>query len=828
MRIFRAVFLTLITILLVYVLNNKLTDLPFVGTSIPEKYAGLPPVGKFTDPFQGFWANAERKDPAKEIQLKADSLKGKVTILFDDRLVPHIFAENDEDLYFAQGYVTAMNRLWQMEFQTHYAAGRLSEIIGEKGLPIDRYQRRFGMMYGAEQSLKAMMANPESKLALESYTRGVNAYIKKLSSKDYPVEYKILDYKPEAWTTLKCALLLKYVAYDLSANGSSDMATTQALGQYGKAVADSLFPLLPHQKQPVIPTNTALDFKPLKRPAIPAKYDSVSKAIAKNLEKLQPIIFEKEKPKGSNNWAISAKKSSTGYPILANDPHLGLNLPSFWYEIQLKSPSVNVYGVSLPGSPAVIIGFNENTSWGVTSAYIDGLDFYQIKFKDSKKDEYLYDGQWKKTSKRVETIKIRGKNAIEESITYTHHGPVVQEKTDFTNNLSVPLGHAMRWIGFEENNEMLTFIHLNKAKNYQDFTEALKNYGCPALSFAYADNSKDIAMWVNGKIPLRWNGQGKYILDGSDPAHDWQGWIPSEQNPHVKNPEQGFVASANQMIADSVSYPYYLNWDYVMPERAIRINERLSQMEKINTEQLRTLQNDNLNVLARNTLPLLLKQLDSTQLTGNALKSYKLLKKWNYVYLSDWAEPTIFQNWWKYFYSMVWADDFGNSEMPSSDQTQYLMTTDTLSKWFDDRRTPQKENFKTLAQLSYKKALEEITKKHTDGIDKWQWGKDKVTYLRHLARIPGFSVIDLLTNGNSRTVNATGENHGPSWRMVVALGETPKAYGVYPGGQSGNPGSYFYDNMVGNWRLGELFELLYLKNAETKNPKILSKIMMSK
>lgn len=352
-----------------------------LGLALNTKFGDFPPMLKFLNPFTGFWQNAESVHPAKRKKIVLKNVHDKIEILFDEQMVPHVFAQNNHDLYYAQGYVTAMHRLWQMDFQTRFAAGRISEVVGEKAIEVDRYQRRMGMMYGAENSLAGMMADPQSKEMLLAYTKGINDYIHSLKRSGLPVEYKLLDFKPEDWTPIKCALLLKQMSATL-AMGSDEFYMTNILQKYGPEITKDLFPDYPFKEDPIVPVGTKWDFKPVTIPAVPKSFPEMMTNNISTKQKVEGI--------GSNNWALSGAKTATGFPILANDPHLDLSLPSIWYQIQLNAPGINVYGVSLPGSPGVIIGFNKDIAWGVTNVAADVLDFYQIKFKDATHQQYWY------------------------------------------------------------------------------------------------------------------------------------------------------------------------------------------------------------------------------------------------------------------------------------------------------------------------------------------------------------------------------------------------------------------------------------------------------
>lgn len=817
MKIAKALISFFVTIILVYVLNRPLGP--------------APALGPFLSPFTGIWQNGEKPvDPQNEQVLKLDSLKKDVVIRYDDTGVPHIFAENDFDLYYAQGYVTAKDRLWQMDLQTRAASGRLSEILGKATLQMDLQSRRLGMGYGAEANLKLAMSDPRSREALLGYTAGVNAYIEQLSSRDYPVEFKLLGYKPELWKPINTMYMLEQMTLNL-AGRSNEVNMSNVLEKYGKQITDELFPDYPMlQESPVIPAGTKWDFKRLPVPAATSVIqfpDSLSdyKRPANSLPEREPKI----EGIGSNNWAIGAEKSITGYPVLANDPHLDLSLPSIWYQVQLHSPEINVCGVSLPGIPSIIIGFNKDVAWGVTNVDADVFDLYKIRFKDESRNFYWYENQWKPTRKREELIYIKGEEKpVREEVVYTHHGPV----TDSDNSTDPVPTLAVKWIGHEPGNSFLTFYELNKSRNYDDYRKAMTNYVGPAQNFVFADNGKNIAITVSGKFPLKYKDQGKFVLDGSKAADDWRSWIPAEQNPFVKNPQRGFVSSANQSSTDP-SYPYYINWIFAPSERAIRINERLSAMSKANADSLRNLQNDNYNVTARTILPELLRILNTAAMSPDQKASLTTLANWNYQNDPESIAASIFEEWMPALRSAIWNDEFSSAgkpmEFPSRDRTMYLILKQPGEKWFDNVNTPEKETLPDVAFSSFRATLDTLSKRHGAMSPSWQWSKVKATEIRHLSRsLKPFNAPPLTTGGGSSVVNATTKRHGPSWRMVVELGPEPKAYGIYPGGQSGNPGSPYYMNLLKKWENGELNELVFLSSPDQSDPRLTTRLTLHK
>ncbi|MBC7892521.1 MAG: penicillin acylase family protein [Sphingobacteriaceae bacterium] len=800
--------------------------------ALSKKWGDLPPIAPLLDPFAGFWANAEPTDRAfSDDELSLDGLQAPVTVRFDSLRVPHVFAQNDHDLYFAQGYLTARDRLWQMEFQTHAAAGRLSEIVGEKAFELDRYKRRLGMVYGAEQALKSMLSDPVTKTVVEAYSDGVNAYISGLSLKNFPLEYKLLGYAPEPWTPLKCALLLKEMTLTL-AGRSNDRRLTNVRQKIGPEATADLFPDFPGLiVSPIIPTGTAWDFKPVPVSDAPDERASTTLGVTRNVDDFDDV---KTEGIGSNNWAVHGSRTATGLPILAGDPHLSLTLPSIWYQMQLVAPGVNAAGVTIPGSPLILIGFNHDIAWSETNVGADVMDWYSVKFKDKTRQDYEFEGQWKPVKTRLEVIKVRGKPDVVDTVRYTHHGPIMYQEVEKPFNEAVPPAHALRWVAHESSNDVRCFYELNRAKNYDEYVRALSHYVAAAQNFVFASNENDVAIWVNGKFPLRRRDQGKFILDGSRAANDWLGWIPHAHNPHVRNPPRGFVSSANQNYTDP-TYPYYLTGESLPAERGLRINERLAAMTKATPDSLRNVQNDNFNTQARTLLPVLLPLLPPRELSAGQLEALNHLKTWNFQNNPDRVEPTLFIEWTAALYDAIWRDELGSPTgeptiFPTSDRTMRMVLNEPSAKWFDDISTPdRRETLADLTLRSFKATTDTLRRQLGPLGPKWALGTQRGTDVRHLARLAPLSRLGLVTGGGVGIVNATNKAHGPSWRMVVALGKDgPTAYGTYPGGQSGSPGSRFYDNQLETWRQGQLYPLVYLKTADEKQPGVVGTVILKK
>ena len=767
--------------------------------TLNNKLGSIPPLGKFLNPYTGVWQNETDESISGEILIPG--LIDKVTVHYDAQLIPHVFAQNDLDLYRAQGYLTAKHRLWQMEFQTYAAAGRLSEILGEGALAYDRQERRRGMVYGAEQTIQKMSEDSDLEFT-QAYADGVNSYVNQLQSKDLPVEYKLLDYKPEAWSPKKTALLLMYMTKML-AGGDEDIENTNALRLFGKERFDLLFPDFFDLTDPIIPKETDWSF--IDVPQTPTPFNEpVLDSIAETIDKPDPNY-------GSNNWAVSGEKSYSGNAILANDPHLGLNLPSIWFVMQLKTPNHNAFGATLPGALAIIIGFNEYISWGQTNATRDVVDWYKIEFNEDR-TKYIYNNAWKDVTYRIEEIKIKGQASFKDSVRYTHHGPVVYDKNFKSDREKA--GYAMKWIGHIGGNGQRTFLDLNKSKNYTDYLQALTHYTAPAQNFIFASTEGDIALWVQGKLPNKWEGQGKFIMDGSLPENDWQSFIPQAFNAHTKNPARGFVSSANQHPVDE-AYPFYVYNDGYETYRNRVINSYFSAKDEFNIQDFKDLHNNNYNLKASELMPYMLETMDVSNLTAEEKVVFDEAKAWKYNNDIDEVGPSIWKQWYGKLYDMVW-DEFdieGTAlDAPSTYQTIYLLKNKGEDAFMDIIETPKKETAKDLFLLSFKEAANRLMEiKLEEG--NYIWVNYKGTYAGHLLQgLPAFSRFDIPIGGGRNIVNATSENWGPSWRMIVEMTSPPTALGIYPGGQSGNPGSKYYDNFIDDWAAGKYHQLNFLQS----------------
>ncbi|MCH2046185.1 MAG: penicillin acylase family protein, partial [Saprospiraceae bacterium] len=577
----------------------------------------------------------------------------------------------------------------------------------------------------------------------------------------------------------------------------------------------------------------------------PAVQESVEPFLGEN-GLMMPIDPQPEKGLGSNNWAVAGSKTTSGAPILCNDPHLGLTLPSIWYMVQIKTPDFNVYGVSLPGAPGVIIGFNEHVAWGVTNVSHDVKDYYAIQWKDKTKKEYIFDSVAREATYVYDTVYIRGQEEpiIDKNI-YTHIGPIT--KSHGGRDL------ALRWTAHDATMESRTLFNLAKAKNYEDYAKAIKDFSCPAQNIVFACKDGDIALWTQGRLPMRKPQQGRFIQDGSKSSEQWQGFIPQEHIPHEHNPQRGFIGSANQH-STYPSYPYYY-YGYFEEYRGRRLNNQLASMDKITVDMMKKLQMDNYSVKGEDFVPTLIKFLRRSELKKEELELLSELQEWDYVYDANSAMPTVLEEW-LYQLKVHMYDELDTYNAENKENDQYvnyppewhllnIIKRDTGSFIVDNLTTASvKENIFDIVTESFKKTYETVPR---EGEEVALWKDVQAPLVQHLASISAFSIADLETGGDGSTLNALEDRYipnpkdsaqlaakskgeiihssrrsaGPSWRMVVHLDKVTEAYGIYPGGQSGNPGSKFYADMIKKWEKGDYHRLLYMNKPSDYGDKIL-------
>lgn len=779
--------------------------------ALTKSFKPLPPLGNFLSPFTGYLQSNSNKLESNELNL--GKLKEPVTVFIDERSVPHVFAKNDDDLFFIQGYFHARDRLWQMDFLSRVASGRLSEIVaGKKILLKDRLTRRKGLLSSAERSMEFIRdSSPETMRHFESYSNGVNAYLKELKNKKVPVEFKLLNYFPEEWTPLKTVLIQRFMAEMLSGY-DEDAERTNFLNQEGWTEYQRIF------RDKLLSESTMIDSLPMKKESIIlGKSELPAKGFPQKKYVFVKDQFQPDPGYGSNTWAISGSKSVTGFPVLANDPHLSLTLPSIWYEIQLSSGKSNTYGVSIPGIPYIISGFNENIAWGITSGQTDVKDWYVTKFKNNN-SEYLLNNKWEKTEKKEEIFYTVSGNKIIDTVLKTKIGPIVYDDK-FNPDSGSFINMALRWQVNSPSNDLNTFYLLNNAVTYEDYRNAIKNFCCPNLNFSFASKT-DIAISHQGKIPSRKRDEGEFVIDSEKSCSLTFETISPEALPHQKNPVKGFVFSANQMPVDS-NFSYRMYGYYNVYRNRI-ISRYLEEKDKFSTSDMMNLQLNNYDLFASEALPLMLKNMNIESLSGEEKEIIDSLIVWNFSSDKSSVASFLFQIWWEAFYNETW-DEFGKRKspalLPSIGNTINILRNDPADKYFDIVATKQRETSNELLVKSLKTCVSRY-KELKQNNEKLTLGTMRGTFFNHLASIPAFSSEKIACGGSKNAVNATTANWGPGWRMIVEFTkDRPIGWGIKPGGQSGNPGNDSYQDGIDDWANGKYYRLEFLKEEQVKSMK---------
>lgn len=762
-------------------------------TVLSTHWGKIPPMLFVLNPFNGLWVNGDQN--VSDSKLEFSEVLGPTQIVFDRQMVPHVYAGNEYDAYFSQGYVTARDRLWQMEIQSRVVEGTLSELFGIKTVDSDRFMLRSGLNDAASNSYEQMLSNPISRQAVEAYTAGVNRYIETLRFKDFPVEYKILNLKPRRWRPQYVAYILKLLEFQLSSK-TSDLKMSRTLAKFGRVVVNELFPRFPFNNEPIIPRGTSWNF--LRTQKQDTWLDTPFK-----LEELPPIP-EANESSGSNNWAVSSSRSATGFPILANDTHLYYRLPNIFYEMQISFGKNSVYGVSIPGTPGIILGFNKNIAWGVTNGYTDIMDWYKIEFKDESKKEYRYGNEWKKTEFRDYEIRVRGGKTITERVAVTALGPIVYDLKQIPLKSDYGQGLALKWGTVFPGNELSSFLLLGTSRNYYEAKMALHTYNSPPLNFLIADNTGKIGIIHRGLFPKKKTDQGRYVMDGKNPDNNWKEFMSSDENPQVSNPSLTYLYSANESPVDE-NYPYYLGNEWDQPYRAIRIGELLRSKEKWTPLDFVKMHTDDYSNFVKEILPALLDSINEKDLDPHEKGIFKVLARWRYRFHADSLMPVVLETWINTLTENLWKPRFGERnafQWPPTSTLSYLITKQPTSFWFDNPKSSQTETLISLATSSYKQTISKLIQEHGDDVKNWKWGKIQNTKFSHITKIPGFDRESDELGGSRYSIFANRGDHGPVFRMVVALGNNPQGWIIVPGGPSGNPMSRYYDNWYEIWKRG--------------------------
>ncbi|UFJ41459.1 penicillin acylase family protein [Brevibacillus humidisoli] len=755
-------------------------------------------------------------------EINLPGLQQNVTVYRDERGVPHIEAASLSDLYMAQGFVTAQDRLWQMDMSRRLTSGRMAEVFGPDYVPSDLHYRKLQLSKAAEESLDRCSAAVRE--ILERFSAGINAYIRQASEQgSLPLEFVLLDYQPEPWTPLDTMLIGKLLAASLSENLKAEIYRDQLRSRVGDERAKELWPVYPEDGYVTIPSGdladgcTQLDESPL----LPE-----NKRL--DLSGLLRLLSGSSQGNGSNGWVVSGKLTKSGKPLLANDPHLDYEVPAIWYQTHLNLQTeagerLNVIGVTLPGVPGIVLGHNDQIAWGVTNAIADTQDLFLEKFHPANLQLVMHQGKWEDVTVVRETIRVRGGADIPLDVRITRHGPILTEVESHDDPDAAVYGLALRWTAYGASAEIEAFLELNKAKNWEECRECLRKIESPVLNVLFAAVDGTIALRTAGSIPIRARGDGLVPVPGWTDEYEWNGFIPFEEMPEVVNPEQGFIVSANNKITDD-AYPYLISAAWDTPYRAKRIADQLQRGRELTVEEMSSLQGDLANEQADTILPILLEVLQRQSLSPDEQEAVHILKTWDRLDEAHQAAPLLYHVWdlslRKHLYEPQMGADLYALMADGTNVTDQMLrraAEGQESSWIKEAG-----EFDLLVYQSFQAALQHVISLQGHDSRKWRWGDYHQLRFAHplsslLERIGATADVPAYPVGGSRqTVCLMGFAEsgrvlsGASWRQVVDLAALDRqSYDILTPGQSGQVGSRWYADQAPLHVKGELRPQLF-------------------
>jgi len=733
--------------------------------------------------------------PQIEGEMAVDVLDEGVVVTRDEQGVPHIEAENDADLYRAQGFVQAQDRMFQMDLARRQASGRLAEVVGEAAVTTDQFFRTFSLRQAAEDSWNGY--GDEAKQVLTWYAEGVNAFIEQAKEeKKLSFEFKLLGYEPEPWTEVDSLTIGKFMAYDLGGNWSSLAIRHWALGNFPEDKARELFITYPEDKPAIIEANLN---------------NQVSVA-----GQFNPSVMPNEF-NGSNNWVVSGDKTKSGMPMLADDPHLGLSTPSIWYQMHLKSPEQNVSGVIFAGVPGIILGHNNEIAWGVTNVGPDVQDLYIETPNPENPTQFKYEGEWEQAAVRDEPIKVKDGETVDFEVVVTRHGPIISNVMFDEEQPSALF--SMQWTALEPTLELQAVLNMNKASNWDEFETALEDFHSPAQNFVFAAKDGTIAYKANGRIPIRKAGDAQLPVPGNSKDYGWEGYVPFDELPTIVNPDKGFIATANNQVVDD-SYPYHITDYWAQSYRFERITEVLEEGDDFTKEDMMTLQMDQHNLQAREFLKDMVASVEKMDPDNKYGEITDLLKEWNQVDSVDAAAPLVFHKWIKQLPVTLFSE-----QMPV-DVYELLAgkgnITDTMMRdGFEGREgvwVSEHGGFDKWIFDSFEESVASIEEEFGKDASDWKWGDyHQLTFDHPLAGAsPIFAYFlnpeRVPVGGSNITVMATAfeedgsVDHGAAWRFVADLADLSSAHHIVGPGQSGHMKSNWFHSQVEDWVNGDYHE----------------------
>lgn len=764
----------------------------------------------------GYWF-ITKSHPQTSGALQLPGLEHPATIVRDANGVPHIYADTPHDLFMAQGYAHAQDRLWQMEFNRHVGHAQLAELFGEDLVDEDTFLRTLGTPHAAQRDLENI--KPETLAYLEAFAQGVNAYIHSHPD-NLPLEFTLINHKPADWSPLDTLVWAKVMAYDLGGNYDEELLRAALQKELGSDALTTLMPPYPANGPFIIPAGV----KSFTQSTAPTRTNATnipdigapqfSKLIARN-----QMFGVLDEGIGSNNWVVDGAKTTTGKPLLANDPHLGIQMPAVWYMNALHCNTVSdacpfdVAGYTFPGVPGVVIGHNDQIAWGVTNTGPDVQDLYIEKINPANPNQYEYMGKWEDMEIRDEVIHVKGAPDVNVQVKVTRHGPIM---TDVFDGVTEPL--ALQWTATREISPLISaVVKINAARNWDEFRAALREWDVPSQNFVYADVDGNIGYQMPGNVPIRAQGDGTIPVPGWTGEYEWTGYIPFDELPMVLNPSDHYVVTANHQVVPG-SYKYLITTDWAAPYRAQRIEQLLRAKDKLSPDDFETIQGDVYSI------PLVkLQQFIKPLMFENFLprRAMDYVNAWDGNMTRDSQGAAIMEATYNALVEELFAKRLSAETykmyQASGNYTRQaidLLLDQPESEWWDDPTTPARETRDERLKGAFEKGVNFLGKLYGDAPPEWKWGRLHTATFAHPfgARKPLDKLLNvgpLATDGHAFTITNAGyriEKDGYTQRVVSSMrqisepGNWDAARWIYTTGQSGQVWSPHYSDLTEKWR----------------------------
>jgi penicillin G amidase len=759
-------------------------------------------------------------------EVRLNGLRGTVEIKRDGHGIPQIYADDPADLFFAQGYVQAQDRFYEMDFRRHVTAGRLSELVGKEGLDTDKLVRTLGWRRVAEQEYEELGAGTRS--LLEAYARGVNSYIDGKSGSELSLEYTVLsltgpDYRPEPWTPVDSVAWVKAMAWDLNSNMADEIDRTTASRQMSVKDVEALYPDPPRSHRPIV-TDRRLTVRNKTFGEPPAVTPAVSASLARTRDAAEglPAMLGTGEGIGSNSWVVDGRHSATGEPILANDPHLSPSMPGIWYQVGLHCRELtdacpyDVSGFSFSGMPGVVVGHNRRIAWGVSTMYADVTDLYLERVEG---DTYEYKGERLPVKTRRETLKVAGGESRTITVRSTRHGPILSDVSDEVAEVGTANAVALKWTALTPRPTISAIFELDRAQGWKDFRAAAKRLTVPSQNLIYADVEGNIGYQAPGDIPIRSRGDGRWPVPGWDGKHEWKGYVPFDALPRVLNPGEGFIITANNRVIGD-QYPYTLGADTAPGYRSARIRNLLTSKDRLSVRDMTRFQMDTYNPIAEQMADSLLEvDLD----TRFARQGQNTLRAWDYRQDADSPGAAYFNVVWRNVLELTFHDELPREQWPDGGERWFNVMRTIIdrpsSHWWDNLATPTVvERRDDILREAMVQARDELTMIRSRDISGWHWGNiHRLTLVNPTLGRSGIGLVDRIFNrgpvdvgGGGGLVNATAWDAArgyevtaaASMRMVVDLADLDRSRWIQLSGNSGHAYHEHYADQLPLWADG--------------------------